>query len=245
MTGELKLGNFQLSFTDLEVPVTGIPISVTRTYDSLTAAQQDNFGYGWRLEFRDTNLQTSLPPRTEQQELLDEYPAFRDGTKVYITLPGGKRETFTFKTRPHPITLAAFRAGVPIPESARFYLPFFVSEEGSEVALKVDENVLLRNKNTGNYISPNGLNYNPIQTLFGGKYTLTTKEGIEYEINAKSGDLNKVTDLNGNTLTYSEGGIVSSAGKEVKFERDAQGRISAVIDPAGERITYEYTPMAI
>ncbi|MBP0011489.1 MAG: hypothetical protein J7526_24075, partial [Roseofilum sp. Belize Diploria] len=58
--GELKLGNFQLSFTDLEIPVTGIPIAVTRTYDSLYANEQDNFGHGWRLEFRDTNLQTSV-----------------------------------------------------------------------------------------------------------------------------------------------------------------------------------------
>ena len=37
VTGELKLGNFRLSFTDLEIPVAGIPISVTRTYDTLTA----------------------------------------------------------------------------------------------------------------------------------------------------------------------------------------------------------------
>jgi hypothetical protein len=47
VSGELKLGNFRLSFTDLTIPVTGIPISVTRTYDSLTASTTDDFGYGW------------------------------------------------------------------------------------------------------------------------------------------------------------------------------------------------------
>ncbi|WP_293220891.1 MULTISPECIES: hypothetical protein, partial [unclassified Microcoleus] len=31
VAGDLKLGNFRLSFTDLSVPVAGIPISVTRT----------------------------------------------------------------------------------------------------------------------------------------------------------------------------------------------------------------------
>jgi RHS repeat-associated protein len=31
--GSLKLGNFQLSFTDLTLPVSGIPITVTRTYE--------------------------------------------------------------------------------------------------------------------------------------------------------------------------------------------------------------------
>jgi large repetitive protein len=60
--GELKLGNFQLSFTDLSIPVTGILITVTRTYDSLKSNQQDEMGYGWRLEFRDTDLKTSLSP---------------------------------------------------------------------------------------------------------------------------------------------------------------------------------------
>jgi hypothetical protein len=46
VTGDLKLGNFRLSFTDLTIPVTGIPISLTRTYDSLTAGTTDDFGYG-------------------------------------------------------------------------------------------------------------------------------------------------------------------------------------------------------
>ncbi|NES97429.1 MAG: hypothetical protein F6K32_19850, partial [Desertifilum sp. SIO1I2] len=42
--GDLKLGNFRLSFTDLQIPVSGIPISVTRTYDSLNANTTDDFG---------------------------------------------------------------------------------------------------------------------------------------------------------------------------------------------------------
>ncbi|NJL53560.1 MAG: hypothetical protein HC930_17845, partial [Hydrococcus sp. SU_1_0] len=57
--GELKLGNFQLSFTDLVVPVAGIPISVTRTYDTLTANSKRRFlVMAGVLEFRDTNLRT-------------------------------------------------------------------------------------------------------------------------------------------------------------------------------------------
>ncbi len=40
VTGELKIGNFTLSFTDLTIPVSGIPITIARTYDSLNAASQ-------------------------------------------------------------------------------------------------------------------------------------------------------------------------------------------------------------
>ncbi len=33
-------GNFSLRFTDITVPVAGIPITVTRTYDTLRAHEQ-------------------------------------------------------------------------------------------------------------------------------------------------------------------------------------------------------------
>ena len=37
VSGYLKLGNLDLSFTDLTMPVSGIPITITRTYNSLNA----------------------------------------------------------------------------------------------------------------------------------------------------------------------------------------------------------------
>src|SRR5262249_41775407 len=61
VSGDLKLGNYRLSFSDLSVPVSGIPIQVTRTYDTLQASQSSDFGFGWRLEFRDVRLRTSVP----------------------------------------------------------------------------------------------------------------------------------------------------------------------------------------
>jgi YD repeat-containing protein len=44
----------------------------------------------------------------------------------------------------------------------------------------------------------------------------------------------------GNKLTFSDAGIVSSTGKSVTFERDAQGRIVSVVDPDGKKVKYEY-----
>ena len=51
VTGNLKIGNFTLSFTDLSIPVSGIPITLSRTYDSLTAGQPGRVRLtagGWR-----------------------------------------------------------------------------------------------------------------------------------------------------------------------------------------------------
>ena len=44
--GKLKLGNFTLTFVDLELPVSGMPITITRTYDTLRSQEQGDFGYG-------------------------------------------------------------------------------------------------------------------------------------------------------------------------------------------------------
>ena len=56
-----KLGQFSLEFTDLSVPLVGIPIQVLRQYDSLHANEQGDFGFGWKLGFVDGDIRTQLP----------------------------------------------------------------------------------------------------------------------------------------------------------------------------------------
>src|SRR5207253_1755505 len=46
--GQAKIGNFTLGFDDLSIPLAGIPITLTRTYDSRDTSAGD-FGNGWRL----------------------------------------------------------------------------------------------------------------------------------------------------------------------------------------------------
>ena len=84
----------------------------------------------------------------------------------------------------------------------------------------------------------NGKSYSPID--FGNAFLLTTRSGLEYAINATTGDLGSITDRNDNTLFYTGQGIVSDTGKQVQFERDFAGRIEAIIDPRGLRIEYAY-----
>ena len=38
MIGEAKIGNFRLEFSDLQIPLAGIPVSVTRVYDTTFGA---------------------------------------------------------------------------------------------------------------------------------------------------------------------------------------------------------------
>jgi YD repeat-containing protein len=253
VTGDLKLGNFRLSFTDLTIPVTGIPISLTRTYDSLTSGTTDDFGYGWRMEFRDTDLRTSLKKDDVYEQLDYRTVGFNFGTRIYITLPGGKREGFTFEPKQVQGALGGVTGG-------RLYYPSFVADKGVTSTLTVPNAEIKGNADgssagAGDFSgNPNGVllykdgklfnlagrPYVPQDDGFGNRYILTSKDGTVYEINATTGDLESVKDTNGNTLTYSDTEIKSSTGVSVTFERDNQGRITSVTDPLGQKVKYVY-----
>jgi YD repeat-containing protein len=250
VTGDLKLGNFRLSFTDLAVPVTGIPITLTRTYDTLTSKLQDEFGYGWRMEFRDTDLRTSLKKDETFEQLGYRTVGFSEGDRVYITLPGGKREGFTFS----PIQLSVNDNSVLTTIingifGGRIYKPTFVPDKGNTTTLTVPGSTYNGSGDTwllkvisrpGKFVSVGGLLYRPDEQIFGNQYTVTAKDGTVYKINATDGKLESVKDTNGNTLTYTDTEIRSSNGQKVVFERDNQGRIVSVTDPLGAKVKYEY-----
>ena len=228
VAGNLKLGNFTLSFEDLSVPVSGIPITVARTYDSLNANEQGEFGFGWRLEFRDVQLRTSVAKTGFEQDLI--YKPFRDGTRVYLTLPGGRREAFTLSVNPAPGLRGAL--GLHIAE--------FIPDPGVFTQLAVKQYELAFNINGELVKWGSNMTWNPASPVFGGNFYATTREGLLYEIDGTSGLLDRVIDTNSNTVTFTNDAVISSTGKRVTFERDPQRRITAVIDPLGNRIEYDY-----
>src|SRR2546430_1882090 len=49
VAGDYKPGRVTASVTDLVVPAAGLPIQITRVYDSLDRNKIGDFGYGWSL----------------------------------------------------------------------------------------------------------------------------------------------------------------------------------------------------
>ncbi len=229
VSGVLKLGNFRLSFADVTVPVAGLPITVARTYDTLRADRADDFGFGWRLEYRDTDLRTSLP--RSGLEGIGVYTAFRAGVRVYLTLPGGQREGFTFT--PDVRVLPGFGG-----QNLTVATPRFTPDRGVTNKLSAGSGNLLVSE-FGDLSASGGVPWNPASPDFSG-YSLTTKEGVVYSING-GGQLTTARDRNGNTLTFTEAGVTGPGGAAVTFERDARGRITAAIDPLGHAVRYAYS----
>ncbi len=220
--GNLKLGEVNLEFTDLTVPVAGIPITIQRTYNSRQASESGDFGYGWTLSIQDAQIRETIPVNPlEADGLAFAATPFRDGTRVFLTNPEGRRVGFTFRPTPQ---FSLFGGGS--------FLPRFVADVGVYDTLDVGS-VPLRKIGNEFYSGFFGEPFNPTA------YRLTTKDGTVYEY-GQFGGLANVTNRAGNRLEFRPDGIFSSAGPAVRFVRDPQGRISKIIDPAGGELRYEY-----
>src|SRR5882724_7413106 len=56
LNSQLKIGQFSFSEQDLVLPVNGIPLTVTRTYNSLNPLSKD-FGYSWTYSLNSMDVQ--------------------------------------------------------------------------------------------------------------------------------------------------------------------------------------------
>jgi RHS repeat-associated protein len=229
---ELKVGLFTITFQDLNIPLSGIPITINRTYDSRDKGKGD-FGIGWRLDIQTLRIR---PNREQGSGWVVNHPGGALGAfslarvgdhKVSLTLPGGKVEVFDMVVNPSVSPL------VPLQTTTASYIPR-AGTLGSLLSLS-DNDLLVVGNQPGDITLTtfNGDTYNP--KLF----TYITADGTRIDIDRTKG-VEKVQDLNGNALTFGPTGILHSSGKSVPFTRDAQGRITQITDPSGNSRSYTY-----
>lgn len=211
VSGEAKLGNFRLDFTDLSIPLAGIPIQITRTYDTLESSHEGDFGFGWRLGTQDADIRETVP----------DGATFTVGTRVFLTAPDGRRIGFTFD---HVPQWSLF---------GDYLLPRFTPDPGVYATLSAPSAPLTLHPDGQYRVWLFGRTYNPQQ------YTLTMPDGAVYIYDQVAG-LQTITDQNGNVVTFTKDGIFHSAGESIAFHRDPQGRIREIVDPAGNSIEYSY-----
>ncbi|MEW6269719.1 MAG: PASTA domain-containing protein [Thermodesulfobacteriota bacterium] len=227
--GDMKLGHFGLLFVDLSVPLSGVPITVGRVYDSRDARRGD-FGVGWRLDVQTLRLRTNRVlgtgwVRSQSGPVISLSPT--DEHKVSLTLPDGTVEEFDMQVAPTSgfgaLDFTSVTGFTPRPGTL-----------GTLEALVGGDLLILAAGAQDELVDENTLDtYDP--QLF--RYT--SVDGTQIEIHRRDG-VRKVTERNGNVLTFGPNGIVHSAGKSVTFTRDALGRITQITDPAGASQSYAY-----
>ena len=188
VVGKLRVGNFHVEFTDLSLPLAGIPIEISRVYDTLNAGDEGDFGFGWQLGVQDARIfeMAALGPGGGFNAGNNKFVP--DTTKVYLTNPAGRRVGFTYKEEYQ--SGAAFLVGCTL---GCFYRPYFEADVGVYDRLTIDESQVAR----GGILGALAQGINPEH------YTLTTVDGLEYRYHQTAG-LQSITDLNGNVATFSE-----------------------------------------
>ena len=231
--GEQKVGNFSLSFTDLSVPMAGLPIEVVREYDSRDKRVGD-FGVGWTVGLRNVRLQESGRVGADWQGTVSGgfFPSYCAQPSrphvVTVTMPTGKLYKFEAVLGPQCSTL------YPLRETTISYRPM----AGTNATLApVGDTTVFVNSNFPGPVEL--LDYDTFATADFDEYRLTLPNGEVMLISQQAG-LRQLSDASGNTLTVTTGGIHHSSGKSIAFARDARGRITRITDPAGNEMSYGY-----
>jgi len=241
VSGENKPGVFQLSVVDLQVPVSGIPISIIRSYDSRTRGTSQDFGHGWKVEV--------VQSATYQ---FNRLPGASWSTPIGSLLGGGfcppgnetafhiieirVSDTEFYQFRPTLDTGVFTTLPVTCPGSMNF----------TQIGGVPGASLEILHFNQFFYVPGDPDMTYPIDhpTLGGQVFTprdvrLTTLQGKVLDVNLTDG-LQRVADANGNALVINSSGVTHSSGKSVTFVRDGSGRITSITDPLGHTTTYTY-----
>jgi RHS repeat-associated protein len=233
VTGDMKVGHFSMAFEDVSVNVAGLPVRVTRTYDTRQRAEPLDFGFGWSVDYQNVRLRESRKMGfswyTVPQQLSTCVRANGDPT-VTVTLPDG--EVHSFRARAVPECVIGGQAFVSLG---------FTPTDGTDSTLEQTSYGLLRivdvvGTQVKNLVDIDDLT-TPVDPRF---YRLTTPEGVVYEIDQNFG-VRRVIEPNGQSLTYTAEAITHSTGVEIDIVRDSEGRISDLVLPDGEVLSYTYT----
>ena len=231
VTGENKPGRMTISVTDLTVPVSGIPITIERHYDSLERNLNKDFGFGWALEMSGPRLEVS------------------PDNDVTITEPGtGKRVTFQF-------TPQSF--GFPF---SFLFQPLYTPEPGVFGKLTSNGCGLLVRSGTSGVVCFLSLDINYSPTVFtytdpyGRVYTMTSGGKLQLLKNTDGNTLtfgpNGITSSAGNlTVAFTRDAqgrideITDPSGKIYDYTYDTNGDLVSVKLPDIETpLRYEYNP---
>ena len=195
-----KLGNFTFTFVDLELPVSGMPITITRTYDTLRYRnEQGGFGYGWTMDIANVKVDV-----IQRAAVARSRSRCSTTTAFVFTLPDAantaSRSSPSGSTPARSSTtdsMAALRAG-------RGQLSSTLRMSGGYPALLQAAGVYL---DTAMGEQPG---VQPRLGIYGIRATL--RNGTKLYVDPAERRPRQLVDAAGQTLTFTSGGIPHSAG---------------------------------
>lgn len=235
VAGELKLGQFTVSFLDKALNIGRFPLDVTRFYDSRRRAEVGDFGHGWNIDSSSSVAMENRSPGLNWRLDVDNSGFFPQytlvGTRPHtVTIRFSEEDEVRFSARPNPYQQTLYPIQLL---NGMDYQPI----GNAEGSLSVNEHPDLFL--SGQLYDFNFETYNP------STFTYNSDDGYAYrftETNSGSlrHELSSITDPNGTTVTFGNGGFSRSDGLGLTFVRDGQNRITQITDPNGNTVQYSY-----
>jgi len=232
------------------LPVAGMPLAVTRTYDFRDKRAGD-FGVGWSLSVSDARIQKNgVVGGMDQMQVWNSHKVIGGGLLlvyaldavkpriVTITLPDGTVYSFHAKVEPQQLE--------PITEGVMEW----EAQPGTKGTLQVVGDSYFESSNTNGpttLSTPEGAPYDPHQFL------LTLPDGRSFYVEEGVG-LYWMRDRNGNRIDLLRDGSgkvmelastpagSSSPARAVFFTRGADGRITSISDAKGAEVVQKWMP---
>lgn len=225
---QLKLGQFSFSEQDLIIPVNGIPLTVTRTYNSLNPRSAD-FGYSWSHslmgmdvalddERQDVTVGGNDAPWADEDEDENGLPKVVSirtggGWDVTLTLPEGRRTTFAFKPTFSPSECKAYAHWEAPPDVHATLKP-----------LGTGEGIIYLLPLTPPYWHSGGANSTfPNHDIAG--WVLETQDGTKYNITRGSA----------NNVTWQDDPL-GNPGHYINVAAYGPPRLTSIVQRSGDRI---------
>jgi RHS repeat-associated protein len=268
LDSNLKLGQFSFSQQDIIIPVNGIPLTVTRTYNSLNPDKGD-FGYSWTYTLGDMDVALD-ETREEDLGWVDDFSNVGEpgqerefsqrsagGRDVTLTLPNGRRTTFYY-TPTHDMLGDETPAWTAAPGNPA----------GLTLAAQGNPQYQLPGIGGNGWVG-GGMNDDMNTPYEAGDFPgfiLTTPDNTRYIINREDlgtydmdnyivhaygkPHLAEIDEPSDNKITINQSGITyiapNNAQKQVLFQRNSDGLIESISDPNGQgsggppAVKYEY-----
>ena len=232
VTGNLKIGNFSISFDDLEAEVNGVPITVTSTYDSRTRTNSGALGYGWNMTYSNVKLSISADQSrnwvssTTGSSFITSYClAEQKKHRITVDLGNGEPEEFAMKISPESQIFYPLQYGISA---------YYVSTSGTGSTLVPCD------MSAGDLIYNGGILYNSDFSEYNPqRFVYKTADGSEYEIDAEKG-LISTTTSGGDKISFNDNGIVCTGENLISYKHDGNGRITEISTNTGRGVSYEY-----
>lgn len=260
LDSQLKIGQFSFSEQDLILPVNGIPITVTRTYNSLNPISSD-FGYSWSFAINSMDVQLQDEERENIQLGGDTFNTTSGGggngsisvrsgggRDVTLTLPDGRRVTYAFTPYGPGSDFRAYATWTaPAGVTAKLDI-LNVTGSSDEIDVLIGLPPYWHDALLGSTFDNSDVPGWTLTTIDGTRYNITrgAAKHITYEDPNNPGlplqalvygtpMLTSIVQTNGSTIVINTNSIYhkdnTTTNRTVNFARDSQGRITGIYDP--------------